>query len=287
MAEPIHGPDEREERGMSYADSLLSTGERIELRERQHWFILVWAGRWAIFAVIGALIVLFLANGLDPDGISGTIRSLASLIFVVLLVGGIASFVWEALRYRHQEYVITNRRVMQVGGVINKHSTDSSLEKINDAALSQSLFGRMFGFGDLDVLTASESGIERFRMIQDPIGFKRAMLDAKHEYEVDMSRGPGAGEPATARGARSAAGARPGTRLGRDILGQRPAAGPGRTASGHAASPGRAKNVARRGDPHAGEPRRPPGSWRDQPRGLRAQEGRPARAHLMTESRES
>ena len=175
---------------MSYADSLLSTGERIELRERQHWFILVWAGRWAIFAVIGALIVLFLANGLDPDGISGSIRTLASLIFVVLLVGGIASFVWEALRYRHQEYVITNRRVMQVGGVVNKHSTDSSLEKINDAALSQSLFGRMFGFGDLDILTASEAGIDRMRMIQDPIGFKRAMLDAKHEYEVDMSRGP-------------------------------------------------------------------------------------------------
>jgi Bacterial PH domain/Short C-terminal domain len=175
---------------MSYADSLLSTGERIELRERQHWFILVWAGRWAIFAIVGALIVFFLANGLDEGGFSGTIRTIASLIFVVLLVGGIASFVWEALRYRHQEYVITNRRVMQVGGVINKHSTDSSLEKINDAALSQSLFGRMFGFGDLDVLTASESGIERFRMIQDPIAFKRAMLDAKHEYEVDMSRGP-------------------------------------------------------------------------------------------------
>ena len=48
----------------------------------------------------------------------------------------------------------------------------------------------MFGFGDLDVLTASESGIERFRMIQDPIGFKKAMLDAKHEYELEMSRGP-------------------------------------------------------------------------------------------------
>jgi len=190
MAGPIHGPDEREENGMSYADGLLSTGERIELRERQHWFILVWAGRWAIFAIIGALILGFLTFGLESDGISGTIRTLASLVFVVLLVGGIASVAWEALQYRHQEYVISNRRVMQVGGVINKHSTDSSLEKINDAALSQSIFGRMFGFGDLDVLTASESGIERFRMIQDPIAFKRAMLDAKHEYELEMSRGP-------------------------------------------------------------------------------------------------
>ena len=190
MVGPIRGRDEREGTGMSYADTLLSTGERIELRERQHWFILVWAGRWAIFAIIGALIVFFLANGLDEGGFSGTIRTLASLIFVVLLVGGIASVAWEALRYRHQEYVITNRRVMQVGGVINKHSTDSSLEKINDAALTQSFFGRIFNFGDLDVLTASEAGIERFRMIHDPVQFKKTMLDVKHEYEVDMSRGP-------------------------------------------------------------------------------------------------
>jgi Bacterial PH domain/Short C-terminal domain len=80
--------------------------------------------------------------------------------------------------------------VLQVGGVINKHSTDSSLEKINDAALSQSFFGRIFGFGDLDVLTASEAGIERFKMIQDPVQFKKTMLDAKHEYELEMSRGP-------------------------------------------------------------------------------------------------
>ena len=226
--------------------------------------------------------------GLIRSGPTGTIRTLASLIFIVLLVGGIASVAWEALQYRHQEYVITNRRVMQVGGVINKHSTDSSLEKINDAALSQSIFGRMFGFGDLDVLTASESGIERFRMIQDPISFKRAMLDAKHEYELEMSRGPVSVSPPLRAAPEAPPDSKPGTRLRRDILGQRPAAGPCRAASTRrSASPGRAKNVARRGDPDAGEPCRPPGPWRDQSRGLRAEEGRSARAHLMTEARGS
>jgi hypothetical protein len=84
--------------------------------------------------------------------------------------------------------VITNRRVLQVSGVLNKSSTDSSLEKINDAVLTQSIFGRIFGFGDLDVLTAADIGIDRFRMVVDPIGFKKAMLDAKHEFEVDMER---------------------------------------------------------------------------------------------------
>ena len=187
MAGPIRGPDEREGTGMSYADQLMSTGEQIRYRERQHWFILLWAGRYAILAIIGGLLLVLLANAF---GITGVIRDLAGYAFAILLIVGVLNFIWVALTFRSNEYVLTNRRVMQVGGVINKHSTDSSLEKINDAALSQSFFGRIFNFGDLDVLTASEAGIERFRMIHDPVQFKKTMLDVKHDYELEMSRGP-------------------------------------------------------------------------------------------------
>jgi hypothetical protein len=45
----------------------------------------------------------------------------------------------------------------------------------------------MFGFGDLEILTASESGISVLRMLRDADGFKRAMLDAKHELELELS----------------------------------------------------------------------------------------------------
>jgi hypothetical protein len=106
----------------------------------------------------------------------------------ILFFGGLAVAVWTALRYVNQEYVLTNRRVIQVEGVLNRNSTDSSLEKINDAVLTQSVFGRMFDFGDLTVLTASEAGIDKMQMLRKPIAFKKAMLDAKHEFEVDMER---------------------------------------------------------------------------------------------------
>jgi len=168
---------------MSYADSLLSTGERITHRVRQHWFVLVWGARIPIAAIIASLLILVLSQN-----VTGTPRDLLGLLTAVLFLGGLAFLAWGTLRYLNTEFVLTNRRVVQVEGVVNKRATDSSLEKINDAVLSQSIFGRIFGFGDLDVLTAAEAGIERFRMIIDPIGFKRAMLDAKHEYEVDMER---------------------------------------------------------------------------------------------------
>jgi len=126
--------------------------------------------------------------------VTGAFYTALSVLTAVLFLGGFAFLVWATLRYLNQEYVLTNRRVIEVAGVVNKRSTDSSLEKINDAILTQSIFGRLFSFGDLEVLTASEAGIERFRMIVNPIGFKKAMMDAKHEYEQDMSgsfRAPG------------------------------------------------------------------------------------------------
>jgi hypothetical protein len=174
---------------MSYADSLLATSERVVHRERQHWLVLLWGARLPIVAIVAALLLLILSGS-----VTGTARDLLSALTAILFLGGLAFLAWATLQYLNREYVLTNRRVIEVAGVVNKRSTDSSLEKINDAVLTQSIFGRMFGFGDLEVLTASEAGIERFRMLVNPIGFKKAMMDAKLEYERDMSgsyRAPG------------------------------------------------------------------------------------------------
>ena len=167
---------------MGYAEGLLSTGERIVHREKQHWFVFIWGARYTILAIV---IAAFLA--IVKGNLSQPWQDILNWIAIILFVGGLVVLFWTILRYINQEYVLTNRRVIDVSGVLNKKSTDSSLEKINDAVLTQSIFGRIFGFGDLDILTAAESGISRFRMLVEPVKFKRAMLDAKHEYERDIA----------------------------------------------------------------------------------------------------
>ena len=179
---------------MSYADGLLSTGERIAHREKQHWFVFVWGAKLAVAAIILGFILLFLSQNLAPDQRAG-LGMLMGFASAALVIGGLGVLGWHILRYLTQEYVLTNRRVIQVQGVLNKTSMDSSLEKINDARLSQSVFGRIFGFGDLEILTAADTGVDRFRMIRNPIGFKKAMLDAKHEYERDVAGGAFAPSP--------------------------------------------------------------------------------------------
>src|SRR6478672_10053350 len=192
---------------MSYADGLLSTGERITHRNKQHPFIFVWGARYTILAIVIAILLLWLRSGLGSDSASGALSNVLGWLTAILFFGGIAVAIWTALRYVNQEYVLTNRRVIQVEGVLNRKSTDSSLEKINDAVLNQSFFGRMLDYGDLTVLTASESGIDAMKMLRRPIEFKKRMLDAKHSFEVGMEREGWAPSPPIRDGAVSAAAA--------------------------------------------------------------------------------
>ena len=170
---------------MAYLDNLLASGEQPIRREHQHWFVVVADARYAIVAWIAALLLIVLGQSTfaGNQGVSSVI----GWAVVILVIGGLLSFGWQVLRWQNEEFVVTTRRVLQMEGVINKRVVDSSLEKINDAVLSQSLFGRMFGFGDLDILTASESGISRLRMLRQADDFKRAMLEAKHELELELS----------------------------------------------------------------------------------------------------
>ena len=138
-------------------------GSGSSYRNKQHPFVFIWGARYTILALIIAAVLFWFRSGLGSDGASGAFATLLGWITAVLFFGGLAVAIWTALRYVNQEYVLTNRRVIQVEGVLNRNSTDSSLEKINDAVLSQSVFGRMFDFGDLTVLTASEAGIDKMQ----------------------------------------------------------------------------------------------------------------------------
>ena len=167
---------------MPYLDQMLASGEQPIRRDHQHWFVLVADAFYGFLAVVAAIVLFFLSQNL-----TGAVRDVMSIVVPVLLIGGLLYILWEALRWRNEEYIVTSRRVLRMEGVINKRVIDSSLEKINDAVLTQSIFGRMFGFGDLEILTASETGISILRMLRQPDDFKRAMLDAKHDLELELS----------------------------------------------------------------------------------------------------
>jgi uncharacterized membrane protein YdbT with pleckstrin-like domain len=195
---------------MPYVDELLASGETVIRQERQHWFFpFRVAGRWVAIAALVALVGFILAQFVfrsDGSGlIAGAIdliNTIVSWITMIALVIAVAGFVWSTVQWQSQEYVLTDHRVIHVSGVVNKQASDSSLENITDAQIEIPWVGRMLGFGDLTLMTASEAGINRLLALRDPIEFKKAMMTAKTTRLTEINSGR---QPMTAQAAVPAA----------------------------------------------------------------------------------
>src|SRR4029077_20490905 len=121
--------------------------------------------RWAILLVILAIVLFWLSGNLAPDGIIGTGRAALGWVTLIAFVVGVVWLALTVAAWFNEEYLVTTRRVMKVGGLLNKHSADSSLEKINDAVLDQHVFGRLLGFGDRDIVTSSDEVVDKYKML--------------------------------------------------------------------------------------------------------------------------
>ncbi|HYK95869.1 MAG TPA: PH domain-containing protein [Candidatus Dormibacteraeota bacterium] len=171
-----------------YADRLLADGERVALRGRQHVLATIIEGRVAWSILIASLVIVILdAFFLSTNDI---VRQAFGWIGLALLVISLLWLLKIYVEWYAEDYVITNRRVMKVEGVLKKRSADSSLEKINDAVLEQSVLGRMLGYGNLEILTAAEESVARYRMLAQVQLFKRTMLDEKHKLEQEAFQIP-------------------------------------------------------------------------------------------------
>jgi uncharacterized membrane protein YdbT with pleckstrin-like domain len=166
----------RREKRMSYGEHLLAQGEVVRYRGRQHWLAPLSDARNAVLLLLLGVVIMFLAayvNAFNPIGFVGIVVALIAVIWIAIVY-----FTWRA-----QEYLITNRRVLKVEGLLDKKAGDSSLDKINDAVLRQGILARILGYGDLEVLTANEQQIDRYVMLNRVVDFKKAMLDAKNALE--------------------------------------------------------------------------------------------------------
>lgn len=166
---------------MSYARKLLARGEDVVLESRQHWFVVVGRSWWAIALAILALAVLIFVASPPEEGTDSAAEVVAFIVLLIAL-GRIGWVIWD---WRNNEFLVTTRRIVRAEGILNKRMVETSLEKVNDAVLTQSMFGRLFGFGDLDILTAADEmgGIEDFPMVADPVEFKVAMMNQKEAVE--------------------------------------------------------------------------------------------------------
>lgn len=173
---------------MGYVDSLMGKNEQILTVERKHWITLLMSILINLLLVI-LLLALYAVLG-DFASQNPNVALLGSLRVILLfaLLFPVGRVGWDLVQWEAEQYIVTNRRVMQTAGIVNKKTSDSSLEKVNDVVLTQSVLGRVLGYGDLEIVTGSDIGINLLKRLANPIKFKTTMLDAKaamHDPDID------------------------------------------------------------------------------------------------------
>jgi uncharacterized membrane protein YdbT with pleckstrin-like domain len=128
-------------------------------------------------------------------------------VWVLMLAGAAVAvaLVMALVRYVRLSachYVLTDRRLLRLRGILSQSSMDSYLDKINNVEHHQTLWGRLLGYGDVEIDTASESGAEVFPQISQPLAFKRAVDAATAAYHATAAgTGPAAAAAAAPSGA--------------------------------------------------------------------------------------
>jgi uncharacterized membrane protein YdbT with pleckstrin-like domain len=84
-------------------------------------------------------------------------------------------------------WIVTNQRVIDERGIFSLYSMESPLDKITNVSVSQSLLGRILGYGLAQVQTAGEAGITEELKIMGPRAFREAIFEQREAYLEQMS----------------------------------------------------------------------------------------------------
>ena len=92
----------------------------------------------------------------------------------LLLLIPVGILLSAAVTVRTSELVITDRRVLIKVGFIQRHTFEMFISKIESVAVFQSMLGRLFNYGTVEIRGTGGSS-ESFTTIADPLAFRDAI----------------------------------------------------------------------------------------------------------------
>ena len=164
---------------MADVEDRLISGEKVALSTSKHWFALVADSKWAILMIVAALVAAWLQSD-STTGVGGFFNRSLGLIQQGLWLGAIAWIVYNFIAWRTAEYHVTNRRVLGREGLIRQRTTDTLLASIADVKTVIPGLGRMLGYGNIRIVTASgAAGVDNLTSIRQVDAFQREILEQK------------------------------------------------------------------------------------------------------------
>jgi uncharacterized membrane protein YdbT with pleckstrin-like domain len=148
---------------MKYIDEVLQPGEKVQYTTTLHWFIYLRAVvlfASAVAFAIGAYLMV------DPT-IRLAMLAAAGIATAIGLLVWLSAFIsrWTT------ELAITDRRVIYKTGLIRRHTFEMNLSKVESVGVTQSIMGRIMGFGQVEI-KGTGSSLAPVTTVSRPLMFR-------------------------------------------------------------------------------------------------------------------
>jgi uncharacterized membrane protein YdbT with pleckstrin-like domain len=167
--------------------SELLPGENLVLKAHQHWIVIV---KSVVIPVLLLVVVAILDFTYLNTNYVPHLRTVLSLA-AIAIAGAWLIVVW--IRWQSTAYTLTDQRIKIDTGVFGRSSKTIPIDRIQDATTRQTLFGRMLGYGRVEVDAAGAQGAEVLDHLPNPGAFRDQVFMLS-----ERRRGGASGTPAPA-----------------------------------------------------------------------------------------
>ena len=95
-------------------------------------------------------------------------------------------FIYTFLDWKTNIFIVTNLRVIHEHGVLSISAKESPLDKINNVSFNQSLFGRIFDYGNVEIQSAAELGGTSMKFLKSPRKLKDNITQKMEDFRKEM-----------------------------------------------------------------------------------------------------
>ncbi|MDX6592721.1 MAG: hypothetical protein QOJ13_1917 [Gaiellales bacterium] len=156
------------------------TGEEVVWRGTPSWkALLLYYVKWTVIALLPAgLWVILNSTMSDPPS--------ATIFFALTGLGLLLTYTIGWIKKSTTRYMITDRRIQIRTGLISRNDSSTQLDRVQNVNVSQSVFQRLLGIGNIDWDTAgTDAGDSDFTFygIDDPGSLRQRVdqaLNASH-----------------------------------------------------------------------------------------------------------
>jgi len=149
----------------------LQKGEKILLVTFSSWTSLVVPFLFALAGmVVSFCLEIYMSGSLHHWG------------WIIALVG-ILFFMVKYYSWKVNIWVVTNFRVIDETGLLSHYAKESPLDKINNVSYDQTVAGRLFNYGHVEIQTAAEVGATDYYNVNHPKRLKDTITAAQSAYK--------------------------------------------------------------------------------------------------------